>query len=80
MSAEKIRSDILTHLGHERYKPTKPRKLARVLDLHGDEDYPRFKSAVRRTRRGRSVGIASFDSKISNAAPSRPRPEGRLSA
>src|SRR5687768_12861273 len=46
--SENIESRILEHLGSGRYKPMKPRSIARELDLHHDESYPEFRTAFKR--------------------------------
>lgn len=45
--SESIQSRILSHLQSERYQPSKPRNLARVLELHEDDHYPAFREALR---------------------------------
>lgn len=45
--AEQLESQILSHLGSERYRPQRPRGLARELKLHGDESYHAFRDALR---------------------------------
>ena len=41
MAPEQIQSKILSHLKSDDYRPTKPRVLARELNLHADEEYRR---------------------------------------
>jgi ribonuclease R len=45
--ADQLQTRILTHLKSERYRPTKPRGLAKELDLHHDESYHAFRDALR---------------------------------
>src|SRR5262249_19641157 len=45
--SEQLQSKIITHLKSERYRPQRPRKLARELNLHADENYPAFREALR---------------------------------
>src|SRR5687767_9514205 len=47
MSADQLQSRILSHLKSERYRPTKPRGLARELELHAEDDYHAFRDALR---------------------------------
>src|SRR3954466_9997814 len=47
MAAEPLQSRILSHIKSERYRPTKPRVLARELNLHEDEQYHDFRDALR---------------------------------
>src|SRR4029079_3599659 len=47
MAPEHIQSKILTHLKSDEYRPTKPRGLARELNLHEDEEYGTFREALR---------------------------------
>lgn len=44
---EHISHRILSHLKSETYRPQRPRKLARELNLASDEEYPTFRSALR---------------------------------
>src|SRR5688500_3176432 len=54
--AEDRRSKILSHLKSARYRPQKPRTLARQLNLHEDDAYPAFREALRELmRQGRVV-------------------------
>jgi ribonuclease R len=47
MAAEPLHSRILSHIKSEQYRPTKPRGLARELNLHQDEQYHAFRDALR---------------------------------
>jgi len=54
--ADLLENQILSHLGSERYRPQRPRGLARELDLQADEKYPAFRQALRELmREGRVV-------------------------
>jgi ribonuclease R len=44
---EHISHRILSHLKSETYRPQRPRKLARELNLAGEDDYPTFRDALR---------------------------------
>jgi ribonuclease R len=44
--AENLQSRILNHLKNSAYRPVKARALARELNLHREEEYPAFKSAL----------------------------------
>lgn len=45
--AEPLESRILSHLGSERYRPIKPRRLAEELELTNESAYPTFRDALR---------------------------------
>lgn len=45
--SESIQSRILSHVKSEGYQPSKPRHLARELELHADADYPAFRESLR---------------------------------
>src|SRR5580658_5436537 len=45
--SENLHSQILSHLKSERYRPIKPRRLAKELNLAEDEIYPTFREALR---------------------------------
>jgi ribonuclease R len=45
--SEQLHSKILSHLKSERYRPLKPRRLAREMNLAEDEVYPHFREALR---------------------------------
>src|ERR1700722_5483129 len=45
--SEQLHSQILSHLKSERYRPIKPRRLAKELNLAHDEIYPSFREALR---------------------------------
>src|SRR5208337_1625807 len=45
--SEQLHSKILSHLKSERYRPLKPRRLAREMNLAEDEVYPNFREALR---------------------------------
>jgi ribonuclease R len=45
--SDSIQSRILSHLQSGDYQPAKPRHLARELELHGDDEYPAFRQALR---------------------------------
>src|SRR5687767_12075763 len=47
MPADQLQTRILSHLKSERYRPTKPRGIARELNLTADEDYHAFRDALR---------------------------------
>ena len=47
MSAEQIKDKILTHLRSERYRPQRPRGLAKELNLQGEDQYHYFRDALR---------------------------------
>src|SRR3954464_11323176 len=45
--SEQIKNRILTHLKSEHYRPQRPRKLAKELNLNQEEHYPSFRHALR---------------------------------
>jgi ribonuclease R len=45
--SEQLHSKILSHLKSERYRPLKPRRLAREMNLAEEEVYPHFREALR---------------------------------
>jgi ribonuclease R len=45
--SEQLHSKILSHLKSGRYRPLKPRRLAREMNLAQDEVYPNFREALR---------------------------------
>ncbi|HXE52781.1 MAG TPA: ribonuclease R, partial [Tepidisphaeraceae bacterium] len=45
--ADQLESRILSHLRSERYRPQRPRGLARELNLQQEESYPAFREALR---------------------------------
>ena len=45
--AEPLETRILTHLRSDRYRPQKPRGLARELEVEGEETYHAFRDALR---------------------------------
>jgi ribonuclease R len=45
--ADLIETKILTHLRSDRYRPQKPRSLARELQVQGEESYHAFRDALR---------------------------------
>lgn len=45
--ADQLQTRILSHMKSDRYRPAKPRGLARELDLHHDESYHAFRDALR---------------------------------
>ena len=47
MSEEQLKSKILNHLQSDRYRPQRPRKLAKELNLEQEEQYPAFRQALR---------------------------------
>jgi ribonuclease R len=47
MSEDQIKNIILSHVKSERYQPKKPRRLAKELEIAGDENYPSFRHALR---------------------------------
>ena len=46
--SEQLHSKILSHLKSERYRPLKPRPLAKAMNLAQDEVYPNFREACAR--------------------------------
>jgi ribonuclease R len=44
---EQIQNKILSHIQSDNYRPQKPRRLARELELEGEETYPTFRDALR---------------------------------
>ena len=55
-----LQSRILSHLKSDRYRPLKPRVLARELDLHDEQQYPTFRESLKELmRQGRVVLGAS---------------------
>src|SRR5688572_27318717 len=47
MAAEQLHNRILTHLKSDRYRPVKPRGLAKELNLAHEEEYHAFRDALR---------------------------------
>jgi ribonuclease R len=47
MSADQLQSKILSHLKSDRYRPQRPRHLARELDVAGEQDYGSFRDALK---------------------------------
>ena len=47
MSEDQIKNRILSHVKSENYRPQRPRKLAKELNLNEDEHYPSFRHALR---------------------------------
>ena len=47
MSADQLQSKILSHLKSDRYRPQRPRGLARELDVAGEQDYHSFRDALK---------------------------------
>jgi ribonuclease R len=47
MSPDQIKERILTHLRSDRYRPQRPRGLAKELQLQGEEQYHHFRDALR---------------------------------
>lgn len=45
--AENLHDRIYQHIQSPRYRPQKPRSIARELDVHHEADYPRFRDALR---------------------------------
>src|SRR5215208_3281716 len=54
-----LQSRILSHLKSDEYRPQKPRGLARELDLHQDEDYHAFRSALKELMHAGRVVLGS---------------------
>lgn len=53
---EEIRSRILNEVRSESYRPQKPRSLAKDIHLHGDQEYPAFREALKELmRQGRVI-------------------------
>src|SRR4051794_9597437 len=59
MAPEQIQSRILSHLKSEEYRPTKPRGLARELNIVQDEDYHAFRDALRELMHAGRVVLGS---------------------
>lgn len=56
MADSQLPSLILTHLKSRDYRPQPPRRLARELSVHGDQQYPSFREALKELmRQGRAV-------------------------
>ena len=47
MSEDQIQSRILGHVKQENYRPARPRKLAKELELSHDDHYPAFRNALK---------------------------------
>jgi ribonuclease R len=47
MSADQLQSKILSHLKSDRYRPQRPRGLARELDVAGEQEYHSFRDALK---------------------------------
>lgn len=45
--SEQLQNKIIEHLKSDQYQPTKPRRLARELNVHQDETYHLFRDALR---------------------------------
>src|SRR5438477_2660498 len=45
--SEQIKDKILSHLKSEQYRPQRPRKLAKALNLNEEQHYPSFREALR---------------------------------
>src|SRR4051812_2460250 len=45
--SKQLQEQIIDHLKSGTYEPTKPRRLARELNLAGEETYPTFREALR---------------------------------
>ena len=45
--SEQLKSKILDHIKSDRYRPQRPRGLAKQLNLEHDEHYPAFREALR---------------------------------
>ncbi|WP_428938921.1 ribonuclease R [Fontivita pretiosa] len=53
---EQLQQRIIEHLRSEQYRPLRPRRLARQLNVAGEEHYPAFREALRELmRQGRVV-------------------------
>ena len=50
---------IVEHLKQPAYRPQRPRKLAKALQVHGDDDYPTFRDALRDLMRDGRVVIGA---------------------
>lgn len=47
MPPQDLPARIVEHLKHPGYRPQRPRKLAKALQVHGEEEYPTFRDALR---------------------------------
>src|SRR4051812_14929898 len=47
MSADQLQSKILSHLKSDRYRPQRPRGLARELEVAGEDEYHSFRDALK---------------------------------
>src|SRR3954465_9602260 len=59
MAPDQIQSKILSHLKSDEYRPTKPRGLARELNLHQDDEYGTFREALRELMHGGRVVLGA---------------------
>ena len=75
--AEQLESRILSHLKSERYRPQRPRSLARELNLQQDEHYHAFRDALRELmHQGRVVLGAGGTIVLPGEQPSRDEFQG----
>ncbi len=47
LTIQQIQDRILSHLNRGKYRPQKPRQIARSIGVNGDETYPLFRNALR---------------------------------
>src|SRR5205085_8280326 len=57
--SDQIKNKILTHLKSERYRPQRPRGLAKELNLQHEEEYHAFRDALRELMRNGRVVLGS---------------------
>jgi ribonuclease R len=70
--SEALHTQILSHLKSERYRPLKPRRLAKELELAGEEVYPTFRQALRDLMHSGRVVLGAGGSVMLPAQPLRP--------
>lgn len=78
MMSEQISSQILSHLKSERYRPLKPRRLAKEMKLASEEEYHAFRDALRELMHNNRVVLGAGGSVVLPAQTM--RPEGIVGA
>jgi ribonuclease R len=67
--SEQLHSQILSHLKSERYRPLKPRRLAKEMNLAEEEIYPTFREALRELMHAGRVVLGAGGSVMLPAQP-----------
>src|ERR1700749_1617387 len=68
--SEQIKNRILSHLKSEQYRPQRPRKLAKALNLNEEQVYPAFRDALRDLMHAGRVILGSRGAVVLPAAKS----------